>query len=98
MDCWCVEFDEDEDDEEEEGVVLLFSWFGLSFPPSKGDMWFRDTCSMKEVPYFLKYHHSKIWKRQINIIGTQIFFSFLLINFYSLEITKFSAIYKYYGI
>ena len=29
-------------------------------PPNRGDMWLRETCSMKDVPYFLKYHHSKI--------------------------------------
>lgn len=32
----------------------------LSTPPSRGRRWLTDTCSMKEVPYFLKYHHSKI--------------------------------------
>ena len=31
-----------------------------SVPPSNGDMWLSDTCSMNDVPYFLKYHHSKI--------------------------------------
>lgn len=31
-------------------------------PPNSGDRWLRETCSMKDVPYFLKYHHSKIWK------------------------------------
>lgn len=35
----------------------------LSTPPSRGRRWLTDTCSMKEVPYFLKYHHSNIWKR-----------------------------------
>lgn len=34
----------------------------LSTPPSRGRKWLTDTCSMKEVPYFLKYHHSKIWE------------------------------------
>ena len=32
-------------------------------PPISGDMWLRETCSMKEVPYFRKYHHSKIRMR-----------------------------------
>lgn len=32
----------------------------LSTPPSRGRRWLTDTCSMKEVPYFLKYHHSNI--------------------------------------
>lgn len=31
-------------------------------PPSQGEMWLRETCSMKEVPYLRKYHHSKICK------------------------------------
>jgi len=25
-------------------------------------MWVKDTCSIKETPYFLKYHHSNIYK------------------------------------
>lgn len=36
----------------------------LSTPPSRGRRWLTDTCSMKEVPYFLKYHHSNIWERK----------------------------------
>ena len=44
--------------------VLLFSVvFGggtSGEPPSSGEMWFRETCSMNDVPYFLKYHHSNI--------------------------------------
>lgn len=35
----------------------------VSTPPRRGRKWLTDTCSMKDVPYFLKYHHSKIWAR-----------------------------------
>lgn len=34
----------------------------LSTPPSRGRRWLTETCSMKEVPYLRKYHHSKICK------------------------------------
>ena len=36
----------------------------FSTPPSRGRRWLTDTCSIKDVPYFLKYHHSKIWPEQ----------------------------------
>lgn len=32
----------------------------LSTPPRRGRRWLTDTCSMKEVPYLRKYHHSNI--------------------------------------
>lgn len=32
----------------------------ISDPPSKGEIWFKEICSIKDVPYFLKYHHSNI--------------------------------------
>lgn len=32
----------------------------LSIPPSRGRRWLTETCSMKDVPYLRKYHHSKI--------------------------------------
>lgn len=32
----------------------------LSTPPSRGRRWLTETCSMKDVPYLRKYHHSKI--------------------------------------
>lgn len=32
----------------------------LSTPPSRGRKWLTETCSMKDVPYLRKYHHSKI--------------------------------------
>lgn len=35
----------------------------VSTPPRRGRKWLTDTCSIKDVPYFLKYHHSKIWTR-----------------------------------
>lgn len=42
--------------------LLVFGLLGelLSTPPSRGRRWLTETCSMNEVPYFLKYHHSKI--------------------------------------
>lgn len=43
----------------EELVIVPLS-MEVSPPPSNGEMWFKETCSMKDVPYFLKYHHSKI--------------------------------------
>lgn len=33
----------------------------LSPPPIHGLIWFSDTCSINEVPYLRKYHHSNIW-------------------------------------
>lgn len=45
----------------------------LSTPPSRGRRWLTDTCSMKEVPYFLKYHHSNIWEREKEKGGERIF-------------------------
>lgn len=33
----------------------------LSTPPRRGRRWLTDTCSIKEVPYLRKYHHSNIW-------------------------------------
>lgn len=33
----------------------------LSTPPRRGRRWLTDTCSMNEVPYLRKYHHSNIW-------------------------------------
>lgn len=33
----------------------------LSTPPKRGRRWLTDTCSMNEVPYLRKYHHSNIW-------------------------------------
>lgn len=38
----------------------LFPSVEVSPPPIQGDMWFKETCSINDVPYFLKYHHSKI--------------------------------------
>lgn len=32
----------------------------LSTPPRRGRRWLTDTCSMNEVPYLRKYHHSNI--------------------------------------
>lgn len=32
----------------------------LSTPPSRGRKWLTETCSIKDVPYLRKYHHSKI--------------------------------------
>lgn len=48
--------------------LLLFDGFGelLSTPPNRGRRWLTDTCSMNDVPYFLKYHHSKICKTHIH--------------------------------
>ena len=49
------------------GVLLLVlgvdgSLGGGSPPPSQGLKWFRETCSINEVPYLRKYHHSNIYK------------------------------------
>lgn len=32
----------------------------LSTPPRRGRRWLTETCSMNEVPYLRKYHHSNI--------------------------------------
>ena len=46
-------------------LLLPFSLlFVPSVPPNNGDMWFSDTCSINDVPYFLKYHHSNICKNK----------------------------------
>lgn len=46
--------------EENRPVVEL-----LSTPPRRGRRWLTDTCSMNEVPYLRKYHHSNIWGQGI---------------------------------
>lgn len=45
--------------------VFAFSLLFVGSPPSKGDMWLSDTCSINDVPYFLKYHHSNICNIQV---------------------------------
>ena len=50
-------------------LVPLDSTGGGSPPPSNGDMWFNDTCSINDVPYFLKYHHSNICNTEHNDIN-----------------------------
>lgn len=32
----------------------------LSTPPRRGRKWLTETCSMNDVPYLRKYHHSNI--------------------------------------
>lgn len=45
--------------EENKPVVEL-----LSTPPRRGRRWLTETCSINEVPYLRKYHHSNICNRK----------------------------------
>ena len=37
----------------------------LSLPPNNGPRCAKDTCSIKDMPYFRKYHHSNICKKNV---------------------------------
>lgn len=49
------------DDDGTESELLADKLFE-SLPFKIGVKWLIETCSIKDVPYRLKYHHSKIWK------------------------------------
>ena len=54
-------------------LVLVLVGVLLSTPPSRGRRWLTDTCSMKEVPYFLKYHHSNICTQKMEDVAVRLY-------------------------
>lgn len=72
----------------------------LSTPPRRGRRWLTDTCSMKEVPYLRKYHHSNIChgnKDSGNISFKMIpHKAWIYCSFYAIALSRYDIIFLFF--